>query len=68
MDDNKILAIELTKSLIQNSNVEPVFNNNYFIDEGKVSLITYQIGDANFSFKDLVSHFIQNLNKINDDY
>jgi len=62
MDENKKLAIELTKALIQNNNVKPVFNTNPNYDES--TSVAYILGDTRYTFSELVSHFLDNIRRI----
>lgn len=64
MDNNRKLAIELAKALIQNSHVTPVFNSSMKSDIGDENIIAYKLGDSKYSFNELVSHFLDNLEKI----
>ncbi|MFS0575340.1 hypothetical protein AB1K83_06895 [Sporosarcina sp. 179-K 3D1 HS] len=66
MDDNKKLAIELAKALIQNNNVKPVSGTGNNRDESRS--ITYIIGDSNFSFFEIASHFLDNIKNIEEYY
>ncbi|WP_313235216.1 hypothetical protein [Sporosarcina ureae] len=60
MVENKSLAIELAKALIQNNNVKPIFNKRYDSD---ATIIVYTIGDIEFTFHDIVLHFAESLKK-----
>lgn len=64
MDSNRKLAIELAMALIQNSHVTPSFNHSLKSDIGDENIITYKLGDSKYSFCELVSHYLDNLEKI----
>jgi hypothetical protein len=64
MDSDKKLAIELTKALLQNSNVKPVFNHNGRDDDS--NSIAYILGDTKYTFSDITSHFLDNIKRINE--
>ncbi|MDW0115024.1 hypothetical protein QT711_17830 [Sporosarcina saromensis] len=65
MDENKKLAIGLAKAFIQNSNVKPVYNKGYKDD---ADLIVYSIDNLEYSFNDIVLHFLESLKKVEDYY
>ncbi|MCT2535706.1 hypothetical protein NC661_06460 [Aquibacillus koreensis] len=66
MDDNKRVAIDLAKSLIQNNNVKPVFNRgNDRDDSGNIG---YVLGDTKYSFSEIVSYFLDNIDIIDKDW
>ncbi|MHC8515883.1 hypothetical protein [Sporosarcina sp. ITBMC105] len=65
MNENKMLAIELAKAFIQNSNVKPVYNKVYKDD---ADLIIYSIDNLEYSFNDNVLHFLESLKKVEDYY
>lgn len=56
LNQNKQLAIELTKALIQNSNVKPVFDQR---DD-----VAYILGDTKFTFSNLVDQFLTKIEAI----
>lgn len=58
------LAIELAKALIQNNNIKPEYsigNNN---DIGDENCIGYVIGDTKYTFQRIVSHYLDNIERI----
>ncbi|WP_096199527.1 hypothetical protein [Bacillus sp. FJAT-45350] len=68
MDDNKKLALELTKALIQNQHIKPVFSYSKDSDIGEENSISYILDNTKYSFTDLFSYFLDNLEKINERY
>lgn len=64
MDEGRKLALEFTKALIQNNNIKPVFSHSRNNDLGDENIIAYALGDAKYSFGELVSHFLDNIEKI----
>ncbi|MED4235796.1 hypothetical protein [Priestia megaterium] len=54
---DKNLAIKLAKDLIQNPNVKPIYTQ-----EG----IGFAFNDTVYSFSDLVSYFLDNIEKIKE--
>jgi len=64
MNENKKLAIELAKALIQNNHVKPQFNHTRNNDIGDENSIEYLIGDSRYSFIDIVSHYLDNIERI----
>ncbi|WP_339254344.1 hypothetical protein NSQ43_07320 [Sporosarcina sp. FSL W8-0480] len=65
MDENKKLAIELAKALIQNSSVKPVHNKGY---KDETDLIVYSIDNLEYTFNNIVLHFLESLKKVEDYY
>lgn len=64
LDESRKLALEFAKALIQNNNIKPVFNHSRNHDLGDENIIAYALGDAKYSFVELVSHFLDNIEKI----
>lgn len=64
MNENKKLAIELAKALIQNNHVKPRFSHTRNHDIGDEHSIEYLIGDSRYSFIDIVSHYLDNIEHI----
>ncbi|MCM3600873.1 hypothetical protein M3175_09030 [Robertmurraya korlensis] len=64
MNENKKLAIELAKALIQNNHVKPRFSHTRNNDIGDENSIEYLIGDSRYSFTDIVSHYLDNIERI----
>lgn len=64
MNENKKIAIELAKALIQNNHVKPRFSHTRNNDIGDENSIEYLIGDSRYSFIDIVSHYLDNIERI----
>lgn len=64
VNDHKKIAIELAKALIQNSHVTPRFNHTRNNDIGDENTIEYLIGDSRYTFLDIVSHYLDNIERI----
>lgn len=64
MEPNRQLAIELAKALIQNNHVKPVFGVRGSKDIGDENTISYILSESSYSFSELVSHFLDNIEKI----
>jgi len=62
MDKNKEIALELAKILIQKDNVVPVSTINS-IDSNSIQ---YNIGTVNYSFFEIVNHFLVSIDQIDD--
>jgi len=62
LDKNKELAIELTKALIQNNNVKPVYNASPRYDDSEK--IRYMIDEFQYTFSSIVTHFLENIENI----
>lgn len=62
MEQEKILALELTKAFLMNSNVKPVYNRG---SEGNESEAIFDdLNGVNYSFGEIVNHFLDNINNI----
>ncbi|MDM5333451.1 hypothetical protein QUF56_09450 [Ureibacillus composti] len=63
------MALELAKAFIQNSNVKPVFSSSRLPrDDGSENLITYALNDTRFTFEEIVTHFYDNIVRMNNYY
>lgn len=62
MDKKKEIALDLAKILIQKNTVVPVSTVSS-IDSNSIQ---YTIGDKSYSFFEIVSHFLDCINKIED--
>lgn len=62
MDKNKEIALELAKILIQKNNVVPVST----ISSIDSKSIRYNIDDVNYSFFEIVNHFLESIDQIGE--
>lgn len=62
MDKNKKIAFELAKILIQKDSVIPISTMSSFDS----SSIEYKIGNKNYTFFEIVSHFLDCINNIEE--
>ncbi|MCZ2256954.1 hypothetical protein [Sporosarcina sp. G11-34] len=62
MDKNKETALELAKILIQKNNVVPVST----ISSIDSKSIQYNIDDVNYSFFEIINHFLESIDRIDD--
>jgi hypothetical protein len=62
--DDKVFAIEMAMALIQNNNIKPVFGQSKSNDIGDENSIAYIIGDTRYTLSSIVSHFLDNIERI----